>query len=358
MPSGRPGRQQAALLLAAAAGLLWLVYLLSPILTPFLLGATLAYICNPLVQRLERYRVPRALGTTLLILFMGGVIALLVLILAPMVIEEAGQLSERLPDLSRVINDELAPWLKERFGIRVKLDPASLRKIVTENWDSAQNVAGGVFKSIKAGGMAIFGVLGMMALLPVVMFYLLRDWDGLLARIEILLPRPWHAHAVRIAREVDQVLAEFLRGQLSVMLILAIYYSLALWLAGLDFALPVGILTGLLIFIPYVGYGLGLVLALLVAMLQFDGWNPIIGVAVVYAIGQGLESFLLTPFLVGERVGLHPVAVIFALLAFGQLFGFVGVLIALPTSAALLVGLREIRAVYLQSALYQGHRET
>ena len=168
------------------------------------------------------------------------------------------------------------------------------------------------------------------------------------------MPRAWHVKTMQMAADVNAVLSEFLRGQFMVMLILAAYYSVALWFAGLPSALPVGVLTGLLIFVPYIGFALGLTLALLVAVLQFHGLAPLVAVAVVYGIGQVLEGFLLTPFLVGERIGLHPLAVIFALMAFGQLFGFVGVLIALPASAVLLVGLREMRQLYLSSNFYRG----
>jgi predicted PurR-regulated permease PerM len=191
-------------------------------------------------------------------------------------------------------------------------------------------------------------------LTPLLLYYLLQDWPRLMARFDAAIPRPWHGAAKRILGQVDAVLSEFLRGQIMVMLILALYYGVALWLAGVGAAVPVGVLTGLLIFIPYVGYGVGLTLALLVAVLQFQGLEPVIAVAAVYGLGQLVESFLLTPYLVGERIGLHPMAVIFALLAFSQLFGFAGVLIALPASAALLVGLREVRALYLRSRFYRG----
>jgi len=217
-----------------------------------------------------------------------------------------------------------------------------------------QTVALNLYQSLKIGGVALFGLLVNLMLAPVVMFYLLLDWHPLLARMENAIPRVWHAKAVALAHEVNSVLAQFLRGQVLVMLILAVYYSIALSIADLPSAIAIGLLTGLLIFIPYIGFATGFTLALLVAILQFDGFGPIIAVLVVFGIGQVLEGFLLTPFLVGERIGLHPLAVIFALMAFGQLFGFFGVLLALPASAALLVGLRELRVIYLASRFYQG----
>ena len=186
------------------------------------------------------------------------------------------------------------------------------------------------------------------------MFYLLRDWNVILARVDELMPRRWLAKVRTIAVEIDDVLAEFLRGQL-----LGdgragdLLRDRRCRIAGLQFALPIGILTGLLVFIPYVGFGLGLVLGVLAALLQWHGWPGFVAVLAVYGIGQLLEDYVLVPWLVGDRIGLHPLAVIFALLAFGQLFGFAGVLLALPASAVLLVALRHLRTAYHESALYR-----
>jgi len=198
----------------------------------------------------------------------------------------------------------------------------------------------------------VLSVLVNVALIPVVMFYLLRDWNMILARIDDLLPRRWGPKVRGIAHEVDRVLAEFLHGQLLVMLALAAYYSAGLAIARLDHALAIGILTGLLVFIPYVGFGLGFLLGMTAAILEFHGWPGFFAVLAVYGIGQLLESYVLVPFLVGDRIGLHPLAVIFALLAFGELFGFAGVLMALPVSAMLLVGLRHLRRAYVRSPVY------
>ena len=333
---------------------LWLLAALSPILAPFMLAAVLAYICNPLVERMTRAGVPRLAAVIAMLLLLGGLFSGLLLILLPLLVEEARVIAERLPDAATLAGERLLPWLREHYGIKLRFDAETLRRLAIDNWDSVRAIAQRLLESLRIGGTALFGVLANLLLAPVVMFYLLMDWPRLLARIDAAIPRPWHAKAALMAKDVDAVLAEFLRGQILVMLILAVYYSAALALAGLPSALPVGVLTGLLIFVPYLGFATGFALALLVAVLQFAGWEPIVAVAVVYGIGQLLESFVLTPFLVGERIGLHPLAVIFALMAFGQLFGFVGVLIALPASAALLVGLRELRALYLRSHLYQG----
>ena len=206
--------------------------------------------------------------------------------------------------------------------------------------------------SVRIGGTTVLGWLATALLIPIVLFYLLLDWHALLARIGRFVPRRWTVAVEDMAHEVDSLLAQYLRGQLLVMLLLAAYYSTGLAIAGFEVALPVGIITGLLVFIPYLGFGLGLVLALIAALLQFGDLSGLVAVAVVYGIGQVIESFFLTPRLVGERIGLHPLAVIFALLAFGQLFGFVGVLLALPASAILLVAFQHLRRHYLASAFY------
>jgi predicted PurR-regulated permease PerM len=347
-------RLQTALWIGLGLAVIWLIALLSPILTPFLLAGILAYVCNPLVDRLQTLRLPRILAVLAVMLLLLGLLIGLVLILAPLLVEEAGVLAERLPDALALANEKLSPWLRETFGIRLRLDPASLRKLAADNMGSLQGLAQHLYESLKIGGVALFGLLVNLMLAPVVMFYLLLDWHALLERIENAVPRAWHDKAASMAREVDVVLSQFLRGQVLVMLTLAAYYSLALWIADLPSALAIGLLTGLLIFIPYIGFATGFLLALLVAALQFAGLGPIVAVLAIYGIGQMLESFLLTPFLVGERIGLHPLAVIFALMAFGQLFGFFGVLLALPASAALLVGLRELRSLYLASRFYRG----
>ena len=354
MTPERADRLQTLIWSVLGLAILWLLFLLSPILAPFLLAGILAYICAPLVERLANLGMPRPIGVLAVMLLLTAILVLLALILLPLVQEEAQQLIARLPDALGLVNRQVMPWLKEHFGIEFNLDPASLSKLLTDNQDSAQLIAQKLFQSLRIGGIALFGIAANLLLAPVVMFYLLRDWHDLLARLAAAVPRPWQAETLKIVGEIDAVLAEFLRGQVLVMLLLAGYYSVGLWLAGSSFALPVGLFTGLLVFVPYLGFATGFTLALLVAVLQFSGLAPVIGVLAVYGIGQALESFVLTPWLVGQRIGLHPLAVIFALLAFGQLFGFFGVLLALPVSAALLVGLREVRGLYLSSHFYRG----
>ncbi len=354
MTPERADRLQTLIWIVLGLAVLWLLFLLSPILSPFLLAGILAYICSPLVERLEKYGLPRLVAVPLVMLLFAAILVLLALILLPLLHQEAQQLVARLPAALALVNEQAMPWLKEHLDIQLKLDTASLSKLLADNQDSTQLIAQKLLQSLRIGGIALFGIVANLFLAPVVMFYLLRDWPQLLARISAAIPRPWHIKTLAIVHEINAVLAEFLRGQVLVMLLLAGYYSAGLFLSGVSFALPVGMLTGLLIFVPYLGFATGFTLALTVALLQFSGMSPIISVLAVYGIGQVLEGFVLTPWLVGKRIGLHPLAVIFALLAFGQLFGFFGVLLALPVSAALLVGLREVRGLYLASRFYRG----
>lgn len=354
-PAVTARRIQAALWLGAALALLWLLAQLSPILAPFLLAGILAYITNPLVDRLQRAGLPRVLGVVAVLALLGAIVAGLMLVLLPLLVEEAQILRARLPQAVALFNELIAPWLHKTFGLRLHLDPTTLKRLAMDNKDSLQAIAQQLLESLRIGGVVLLGLAINLLLAPVAMFYLLLDWHPLIERIDRIVPREWHATVRRLVGDIDAVLSQFLRGQLAVMLALAVYYGLALSIAGLPSAIAVGLITGLLIFIPYVGFSIGFLLALLVAGLQFAGWAPVMAVLVVYGIGQVLEGFLLTPYLVGERIGLHPLAVVFALMAFGQLFGFFGVLLALPASAALLVGLRELHALYLNSHFYRGN---
>lgn len=322
-------------------------------LTPFLVGAALAYLGTPVVNRLQRRGVPRAVSTLLVILFIGLLLAALFFVLIPLVQSELVTITRRVPDLFAQFTARVAPILEEKFGVTLALDFDSLREFVTENAQEARDLSAKLLSGVKTGSAIVLTILVNLALIPVVMFYLLRDWNMLLERVDELVPLRWRPKVRSIAREVDSVLAEFLHGQLLVMLALAIYYVIGLSIVRLDHALAIGILTGVLVFIPYVGFGLGFMLGLLAALLQWHGFPAFFAVLAVYGIGQLLENYVLVPLLVGDRIGLHPLAVIFALLAFGEVFGFAGVLMALPVSAMLLVGLRHLRRAYVASPVYQ-----
>jgi predicted PurR-regulated permease PerM len=326
---------------------------LGPVLTPFLVGAILAYLGTPIVARAERRGVPRSLSTLLVMLFMGILLAGLFLVLIPLVQAEVTSITKRLPDLVAQMTARVGPFLQEKFDITLSLDFDSIRTFISDNAEQARQLSVRLLSGVKTGGAIVLSLLVNLALIPVVMFYLLRDWNMILARLDDLLPRRWGPKVRAISREVDGVLAEFLHGQLLVMIALAAYYTVALSIVRLDHAVAIGILTGLLVFIPYVGFGLGFLLGVTAAALEFNGWPGFFAVLAVYGVGQLLESYVLVPFMVGDRIGLHPLAVIFALLAFGELFGFAGVLMALPVSAVLLVGLRHLRRAYVESPVYR-----
>jgi predicted PurR-regulated permease PerM len=326
---------------------------LGPILTPFFAGAILSYLGSPVVAWLAKKGVSRTLGTLIVIALLAAAIAVLLLVLIPLIHSEASLIAKRVPELFDRFSTTLLPKIESWLGISLSLDMSALRTLLIDNLDSAQAVSLRVLAGVKTGGQALMSIVINIVLIPVVMFYLLRDWNLFLRSIDDLVPRRWHGKAAEIVNQIDAVLAEFIHGQFLVMLVLGVYYVVALWLVGLEFALPIGILTGLLVFIPYVGYGIGLTLAVTAAALQWSGWPPFLAVLAVYGIGQLLENYVLVPYLVGDRIGLHPLTVIFVLLAFGQLFGFVGVLLALPVSAAMLIALRHLRAAYKESPLYQ-----
>ena len=353
-----PEQKQTALWLGIGILLVALLVLLGPVLAPFIAAAILAYALNPMVdwlasKRVGRVAVPRAVAVIAVLLLVLTALLLLIVIVVPILQKQVPLLQERLPGFLIKLNQWLQPWLRQ-FGIELNFDSASIREMVAQKLaDSGQEIWQTVFSSIRVGSAALLGWLATLFLVPIVLFYLLVDWHALLDKCKNAIPRRWVNKAVAMANEVDSLLAQYLRGQLLVMLILAVFYSSALALAGFDVALPVGIITGLFVFIPYIGFGFGLILALIAAVLQFDGLHGLVAVAIIYGIGQALESFILTPYLVGERIGLHPVAVIFALMAFGQLFGFAGVLLALPASAIVSVAARHVSAGYIDSTFYK-----
>lgn len=338
------------LALVSIVGLL--IYLLSPILAPFLLAGIIAYIFNPLVTRITIWKISRSLGTILVMTLLLSLFTALILIIAPLFEREASRLIEKAPAYLETVSNGLVPWLETQLGINLQLDIALFKQTLTQNWQSAGGIVAKLAPSFTSGGVAIMEFLLNLLLVPVVLFYLLRDWTQLVRFVDEIIPRHLYEQVRVLVLETDRVLAEFLRGQLLVMLLMSICYVMGLWFVGLEFALPIGVIAGVLVFVPYLGMGIGLILATLAALLQFQGWSGLIPVWIVFGVGQLLENMVLTPWLVGNRIGLHPVLVIFALLTFGQLFGFVGLLLALPTSAVLLVWLRHVRKQYLESTLY------
>jgi len=230
-----------------------LIYLLSPILTPFLLAAVIAYICNPMVAAMVHNKIPRSLGTILIMLLLLGFFAALILVMVPLFEKEAGRLAEKIPQYLDLLRSQVVPWLESHLSLSLHFDMNVLKDAVSDHWRSAGGVAAKVLPSLTSGGMAIVEFFVNLLLVPVVLFYLLRDWDQLAKRIDKMIPRYWHSQVVALTHETDGILAQFLRGQLSVILIMIIVYITGLWFVDLEFAIPIGLVAGLLVFVPYLG---------------------------------------------------------------------------------------------------------
>ena len=351
-------QKQAALWVSVGILFVALLIVLGPILTPFIAGGILAYALNPAVNRLRsirvgRFRLSRPVSVVLVMVLLLAIITALGLILIPLLQQELPLLQEQIPTLFIKLNQLLSPIFHE-IGADVQLDGAGLKRIVTDHvaLTGRENFWRSVLASARIGGTAVLGWLWNLILIPVVLFYLLLDWPHLLRRMKNVVPRRWAAKTFSMAAEVNAMLAQYLRGQLLVMLILSGYYSGALMAADYNVALPVGLITGMLAFIPYIGYCIGLILAAIATLLQFGNLQGFVILAIIYGFGTVLEGFILTPKLVGERIQLHPLMVIFALLAFAQLFGFVGVLLALPSSAILSVAFKHMSVHYFNSNFY------
>jgi predicted PurR-regulated permease PerM len=347
-PTQRYGVYFGALLLLAA-----IAWLLGPVLAPFVSAAIFAYICVPLVDWLSRRRLPRTVAVVVTMLLLIMVLSAMVLILLPLLQVQTKAIVSQIPALSQWLKDEVMPWAATHLNLQLRFDAEFLQQRLSAFMESGAGWLGGIVASLTSSGLALIGFLGSLALFPVVLFYFLRDWRGILHTLEDLLPLRVRPEVLTIAREVDGVLGQWLRGQLSVMASLAAYYAIALGAVGLNSALSIGLLTGMLAFVPYLGFTLGVVLASAAAVIQQHSLIGVLPIWGVYLVGQLLESYVLTPWLVGDRVGLHPVWVIFAILAFGTLLGFVGVLLAVPLAAITLVLVRHLKHRYQTSGLYK-----
>ncbi len=339
------------LLFAVLTG--WIIWLLAPILTPFAVSALLAYLGDPLVDRLEKFRLSRSVAVVIVFTLMTLILVLLLLGFIPLLENQLNYLIQRLPDYFAWLRETAMPWVASRLSIDLTLPESDeLLGLIQEHWRSAGGIAKTVLDSLSKSGLVLVSWLVNITLIPVVTFYLLRDWDVLVDNIRSLIPRSMQATVNQLASESDKVLGAFIRGQLLVMLGLGFMYVIGLWLVGLKLALLIGVIAGLLSIVPYLGTIIGVISALIAAIVQFgDLLHPAL-VGVVFIVGQSLEGMVLTPLLVGDRIGLHPVAVIFAVMAGGVLFGFLGVLLALPLAAVIMVMLRHAYKRYLESRLY------
>lgn len=337
------------------AGGILLLWLLGAVLAPFAIAAVLAYMLHPMVQRLVRLRLPLWMAVAMVEVMALVAVLGFVFLVVPVLSRELPVIREQLPQLLANLQQALQP-LVASFGLKLEFDVAAVKAFAVKYFSAnGEDLFGQALSSLRLGGSVALALVGNLVLVPVALFYLLHDWQSWTEALVRLVPPRMLPSVEGFFRETDGMLRQYLRGQISVMVLLAVFYALGLALVGLDLAVPIGIFTGLAMFVPYVGFGIGLVLALLAGSLQF-GLSGLFLVGLVFGLGQIIEGLILTPRLVGERIGLHPLAVIFALLAFGQLLGFVGVLVALPASAVLAVGVRRIRVAYFASELYRSGR--
>ena len=341
-----------------AVGMFWLLWLLAPILTPFVLAAMLGWLGDPLVDRLERAGRSRNLAVTLVFIAMTLLVLLGLGLLVPLLERQIGVLVASLPGYRDWMMTTALPWVEAATGIEITswLNFNRLGELLRSNWESAGGMASVLLGYMSRSGFAVLALVTNIVLLPVITFFFLRDWDVLVMRAASLVPRDHLATVSRLARESSDVLGGFLRGQFLVMLILGVMYGFGLWAVGLDLGILIGIIAGLLTFVPYLGPASGIILGCIAALVQYGDWKHVAGVLVVFGVGQVIESYWLTPKLVGDRIGLHPVAVIFAVLAGGQLFGFLGMLLALPVAAVANVLLHYAQERYTQSRMYAGEQ--
>ena len=330
-----------------------LLYLLAPVLLPFIAGALLAYLGDPIVDRLEKWRISRTLSVVIVFIALILLLLPILLYLVPLLESQIKLLITKTPGYIDWLMINLEPTLKETFGVSIPaLEVDQLKQTFNEQFSNAGSFMKSLVRTVTHSGAVVVGWAANLFLIPVITFYLLRDWDRLVDYIHDLLPRHIEPTVSALTKESDNVLGAFLRGQMLVMLALGTIYAIGLKIVGLEFSLLIGMLAGLLSFIPYMGLVVGIVVAGVAVLLQTHDPTNLIWVALVFIVAQAIEGTVLTPLLVGDRVGLHPVAVIFSVLAGGQLFGFFGILLALPVFAVLAVIMRHLNKTYKGSHLY------
>ncbi|MGQ4877132.1 AI-2E family transporter [Billgrantia sp. LNSP4103-1] len=339
-------------LLAGAVAVVWLLFRLEAILMPFIAGMILAYLADPLADRLERLGLSRLLAVCGVFLILTLFLVLALLVLIPLLLQQVRQFDQMIPGIFAWVELTLAPQIRGWTGLDMTADIDAMQQALAQHWQDAGGYLAQFLGKVGRSSAVFLAWVTYVALIPVVGFYLLLDWDRMLANLREMLPRRWEPDAVRLSRRCDEVLSAFLRGQLLVMLSLGVIYAVGLTLVGVRFGLLIGLVAGLASIVPFLGFIVGISVALLVAFFQFGTWLALVGVVAVFATGQALESIVLQPKLLGDRIGLHPVTVIFAVLAGGNLFGFTGVLLALPVAAVIMVLLRELHERYKRSSLY------
>lgn len=332
----------------------WVLYLLGPVLTPFVAAALFAYLFNPLVAWLQRLGLGRVLAVTLVFLVLTLALIGIALVLVPFVERQIAKFINQFPTWVVWYQQVATPWLSAHFGISpVAVDGQQIVTMLQDYWKEAGGFAATVVAKVSKSGLALIGWLVNLLIVPVVAFYLLRDWDLLIERVHNLIPLSVEPTVVRLAHESDRTLGGFLRGQVTVMIVLGFIYGIGLWLVGIDVGPLIGMIAGLISFVPYLGAIIGVLMAIVAALVQYQDGFHLMLVLIVFVVGQSLEGYVLVPKLVGDKIGMHPVAVIFAVLAGGELFGFIGVLLALPVAAVAMVVLRHLYSRYTESEFYQ-----
>jgi predicted PurR-regulated permease PerM len=341
-------------MLALIGVIIFVIWLLAPVLMPFALAAMLAYLGDPLADRLQRLGMGRAWAVSIVFTVITIIFVGVLLLLVPLVQRQVANLIDNLPHYVEWARTVALPWVQQRLHLQPDtFDTDKVLATIREHIGSIGTIAARTIARVTQSGMGIITWMTNAVLIPVVAFYLLRDWDTMIAHIQRLIPRSVEPTVVRLSRESDQVLGAFVRGQLLVMLALGVFYGLGLTLVGISIGPLIGMIAGLLSFVPYLGFMIGFVAALVAALVQYGDWTHVLLVCGVFTVGQLLEGYVLVPRLVGGKIGLHPVAVIFAVLAGGHLFGFLGVLLALPAASVVVVVLRYVFARYRESNLYK-----
>jgi predicted PurR-regulated permease PerM len=320
------------------------LYLLAPILLPFVAGALIAYLSRPLVNKLVHHGVPHLLAVIIVFSVVFLIFDLLIFFLIPALVQrQVATLSVQLPHMIAWVQNNAIPWVTSHFGLEDDSNVEAFKNIFTENSGDA---ASWIWKTMLHSGKALFETILDFILIPVVTFYLLRDWDKIITNIRNSIPRTIRPTVIKLTRECDSVLGGFFRGQLSVMVALTIMYAIGLSIVGLQLSMVIALIIGVTSIVPYLGFIIGIFIAVIAALVQFGTLSSVLWVLLVFAIGHSIENFYLTPKLIGKRIGLHPIVVIFAILAGGTLFGFFGVLLALPAAAIIMVLLRHVHQRY------------
>lgn len=358
VPFPRLSRNQMLWILVSLLIAGWLIWLLGTVLTPFFISVLIAYIANPLVVWLERIGLRRDLAVGVVFILAFGVLVLLLLVIIPALVHEIADFLARLPGYIGTLRENVVPWIEERLDLDLDLqafDAERARGLIQQYFSNITGAAGNLVSVMTQSGGRFLMWATLMLLVPLVTFYLLRDWRQLMSVLRDILPRNIEPTVVQLTKECDEALGGFLRGQIMVMISLGILYAIGLWLVGLNNAVAIGMIAGLVSFVPYLGAITGAVLAGVTAVIQDFSFGFLLSVAIVFTLGQLIESYVLTPKLVGDRIGLHPVLVIFSVMAGGSLFGFAGMLLALPAAAAGTVLVRFFYNNYKASEVYQAN---